>query len=85
MKNELYVSDLIGEYLEYVEIELGRSLNTVRNYELYLNRFLELASEDLDHDLKPEEINPELLRKYRLRLNRLEDERGHHLTPATQA
>ena len=44
----LYVSELIGDFLEYIEIELGRSLNTVRNYELYLNRFLELASEDLD-------------------------------------
>ena len=84
MESELYVSDLIGEYLEHVEIELGRSLNTVRNYELYLNRFLELASEDLTHDLKPEEITPELLRKYRLRLNRIEDEHGHHLTAATQ-
>lgn len=82
---ELYVSELIGDFLEHIEIELGRSLNTVRNYELYLNRFLELASEDLDHDLRPEEITPELLRKYRLRLNRIEDEHGHHLTPATQA
>ena len=81
---ELYVSELIGDFLEHIEIELGRSLNTVRNYELYMNRFLELSSEDLDHDLKPEEITPELLRKYRLRLNRVEDERGHHLTPATQ-
>ena len=84
MTESLFVSELIGDFLEYVEIEQGRSLNTVRNYELYLNRFLELASEDLDHDLKPEEINQELLRKYRLRLNRVEDERGHRLTPTTQ-
>lgn len=84
MESKFYVSDLIGDYLEHVEIELGRSLNTVRNYELYLNRFIELSSEDLDHDLTPAEITPELLRKYRLRLNRIEDERGCHLTPATQ-
>lgn len=77
---------MIGDFLEHVEIELGRSLNTVRNYELYLNRFLELASEDLDHDLKPSEITPELLRKYRLKLNRYEVDPVKHtrLTPTTQ-
>jgi len=81
-----YVSDLIAEYLEYLEIELGRSLNTIRNYELYLNRFLELTAEDVSGDLKPSDITPELLRKYRLRLNRYETDDHHtRLTPATQA
>lgn len=85
MATPLYVSDLIQDYLEHLEIEMGRSLNTIRNYELYLNRFLELSSEDLDHDLKPEEIDTEMLRKYRLKLNRIEDEHGHRLTPTTQS
>ena len=87
MKSEVYVVDLIQDFLEHVEIELGRSLNTVRNYELYLNRFLELASEDLDHDLTASEITPELLRAYRLKLNRFEADPVRHtrLTPATQA
>ncbi len=79
-----YVSDLIEEFLEHLEIELGRSLNTIRNYRLYLEKFLELASEDLDHDLKSSEITAELLRKYRLRLNRVTDEHGKRLTATTQ-
>lgn len=84
MKNT-YVIDLIQDYLQHVEIEKGRSLNTVRNYELYLNRFYELASEDLNREMEPADITEEMLRKYRLRLNRIEDERGKRLTAATQA
>ena len=40
---DVYVIDLIQDFLEHIEIEKGRSLNTVRNYELYLNRFYEIA------------------------------------------
>ena len=69
-----------------MEIEMGRSLNTVRNYELYLNRFYELCSEDLNHEMLPKDIDEEMLRKYRLRLNRFEiDEKGTRLTAQTQA
>lgn len=82
---DAYVIDLIQDFLEHIEIEKGRSLNTVRNYELYLNRFYELCSEDLDHELKPSEIDEEMLRKYRLKLNRFEDEKKNRLTPQTQA
>ena len=73
----MYVSDLIPEFLESLEIEKGRSLNTTRNYELYLNRFYELCSEDMTDELKPSDITPELLRKFRLKLNRFEDNQNH--------
>lgn len=79
-----YASDLIEDFLEHLEIEKGRSLNTIRNYRLYLEKFLELASEGLDRDLTAKDIDAELLRKYRLRLNRVSDDKGHRLTPATQ-
>ncbi|MBP5511921.1 tyrosine-type recombinase/integrase [Candidatus Saccharibacteria bacterium] len=73
----MYVSDLIPEFLESLEIEKGRSLNTTRNYEIYLNRFYELCSEDMTDELKPSDITPELLRKFRLKLNRFEDNQNH--------
>ena len=82
---EIYVIDLIQDFLEHLEIERGRSLNTIRNYELYLNRFYELAGEDLDHEMHPNDIDQEMLRKFRLRLNRVEDEHGKRLTAQTQA
>ena len=66
----MYVSDLIEDFLEYLEIEKGRSRRTVDNYKLYLNRFYEITSEIIDKELTPKDIDLELLRKYRLRLNR---------------
>ena len=82
----MYVSDLIPEFLESLEVEKGRSLNTTCNYELYLNRFYELCSEDSSDELKPNDITPELLRKYRLKLNRFEDSQNHeHLSVLTQS
>ncbi len=53
------------EFLEYVEIEKGRSLKTVANYDRYLERFLEHTK------LKsPKDITDECIREFRLWLNR---------------
>lgn len=52
-------------FLEYTEIERGRSVNTVENYDRYLTRFI--AHTKLKN---PEEINYEIVREYRLWLNR---------------
>ena len=41
MKNNL--KNLIQEFLEYLEIEKGRSKNTVKNYYFYLTRFAEFT------------------------------------------
>ena len=59
------------QFLEYVEIEKGRSLNTVRNYDHYLSRFLTYA-EKTAQVRKPEDIDASLLREFRLWLNRQE-------------
>jgi site-specific recombinase XerD len=56
---------LLKEFLEYLEIEKGRSARTVRNYHFYLDRFLDWAGVE-----KPSAIDLELVRKYRLHLNR---------------
>ena len=81
------INDLIHDFLESVEVERGRSKKTVENYELYLTRFVTLCSEILDKpSFTPAEITPELLRKYRLSLNRFENSvRGESLSPLTQA
>ena len=71
----MLVQELIGDYTEHLEIEKGRSKKTVENYERYLLRFLELAGE----------ITREVLRKFRLKLNRVVDERGEGLEAITQA
>jgi site-specific recombinase XerD len=55
------------DFLEYLEIEQNRSQKTIRNYDHYLTRLLDFAGDDITiHD-----INAELIRKWRLWLNRL--------------
>ena len=74
------MSALILDYVEYLEIERGRSSHTSENYTRYLERFLEFAG----FDLKVDRITPELVRKYRLWLNRYEGDRGKELALITQ-
>jgi site-specific recombinase XerD len=62
-KSEL--SQLKIEFLEYVEIEKGRALNTVRNYDHYLSRFIEYSGVTDPHD-----ITENVVRDFRLWLNR---------------
>lgn len=59
------LSDLKTEFLEHLEIEKGRSLKTVANYDHYLSRFFEFAQIS-----DPGGITDELVRKYRIWLNR---------------
>ena len=60
------LSELKRQFLEYIEIEKGRSLKTVENYDRYLTRFLGFAKiED------PQKLSDETVREYRLWLNRL--------------
>jgi site-specific recombinase XerD len=59
------LTDWKKQYLEYIEIEKGRSLKTVENYDRYLKRFLEYAKLD-----KPSQITERTIREYRMWLNR---------------
>jgi site-specific recombinase XerD len=52
-------------FLEYTEIEKGRSLRTIENYDHYLSRFIDYAKVD-----RAEDITESKIREYRLWLNR---------------
>jgi site-specific recombinase XerD len=54
------------DYLEYLEIEQNRSQKTIANYDHYLTRLSDYAG-----DITVADITPELIRKWRLWLNRL--------------
>jgi site-specific recombinase XerD len=79
------LEELIGEFLEYCEIEKGHSDLTIRNYDHYLNRFLEYAQKERrKENLKPSDITLELVLKYRLYLNRLDAGHGEAIKKITQ-
>lgn len=59
------LKNLKTQFLEYTEIEKGRSLKTVENYDRYLTRFLHFVKND-----NPEKISDNSVREFRLWLNR---------------
>lgn len=61
---------LKSDFLQYIEIEKGRSHLTVRNYEHYLSRFLSFLEQKF-HVEHPEDITEAMMREYRVYLNRL--------------
>ncbi len=74
---------LIDQFVGYIEIERGRSKLTSANYIHYLTRFADFA--ERFGFTKPEDITLELVRQYRLMLNRWQDERtGAPLKQITQ-
>ncbi|MDD5043819.1 MAG: tyrosine-type recombinase/integrase [Patescibacteria group bacterium] len=77
------LAKLLGEFLDYLEIEKNRSRMTRRNYEFYLGRFLRWL-ELKKSRLAPEDITAENVRQYRLWLNRLAEDSGQPLKKSTQ-
>jgi site-specific recombinase XerD len=67
------------DFLEYLEIEQNRSQKTIQNYDHYLTRLIDFAG-----DIKVSDIDPELIRKWRLWLNRLGTNTSDELGKTTQ-
>jgi site-specific recombinase XerD len=67
------------DFLEYLEIEQNRSQRTIANYDHYLTRLNDFAG-----DIEIKDIDPELIRKWRLWLNRLGTNTSDELGKATQ-
>ena len=76
----MYVSELIVDFIEHLEVEGGRALKTAENYQRYLERFVEFTG-----DLPVNKITTEIIRKYRLWLNRYENEQRQTLSLMTQS
>ena len=73
------VKKLKNEFLEYLEIEKDRSQLTIRNYDHYLCFFLNWSELN-----RPEQITAEVVRKYRLYLNRYKNDNEKGLKKVTQ-
>ena len=75
----MYISELILDYIEHLEVEGGRSAKTAENYKLYLERLVEYTG-----DVYVDKITPEIIRKYRLWLNRYKNNNDDELATITQ-
>ncbi len=75
-----YFSELISDFIEHLEVERGRSQKTAENYYLYLQRLIEFAGDEPITIL-----DAELVRKWRLWLNRYKSQSGDTLSTITQS
>ena len=74
------IKQAINNFLEHLEIEKNRSQKTLENYQRYLLHFSAFTKIK-----NPSEITAELVRQYRMRLNRAQDSAGNTLKKNTQA
>jgi site-specific recombinase XerD len=74
---------LMDDFLEYLEVEKGRSPLTIREYRHYLQRFLDWIKSN-SKVTAPAEITPELIRRYRIYLAHLRDQTDKPLKRITQ-
>ncbi len=77
------LGSLAREFLDYLEIERGRSRKTIRNYEFYLNRIFNWLAQG-KRRLSPADITARKIKQFRLWLNRQTDHRGKALKKTTQ-
>lgn len=80
MTQPQYMSDLVLDFVESLEVEGGRSSKTAENYRHYLERFIEFAG-----DMPVADITSETVRRYRLWLNRYTNDSGDDLATITQS
>ncbi|MFW5853489.1 MAG: tyrosine-type recombinase/integrase [Patescibacteria group bacterium] len=73
------IEKLKTSFLEHVEVEKGRSLKTVENYDRYLSRFLAITGVE-----KAKDITDETVKFFRLYLNRQITNSGQPLKRVTQ-
>jgi site-specific recombinase XerD len=71
--------EAVSKFLEYLELEQNRSAKTITNYSHYLTRLSDFAGE-----IKLADIDVELIRKWRLWLNRLGTNSSDELSKVTQ-
>lgn len=73
------IKEIKTQFLEYLEVERGRSVKTVENYDHYLTRFINFTKAE---DIK--DITEDSIRRFRMQLNRLTDSKNRPIKKITQ-
>lgn len=81
MKGDL--KDLIGQFLEYLEIEKNCSKLTIRDYRHYLEVFLNWYSTSLPYNTISD-LDLQTVRRFRVYLSNVKDDKGRLLKKVTQ-
>lgn len=82
--NHSEIANKINEFLEYLQVERGSSPLTIRNYKHYLSRFiLWMESKHIREELR--DINPDVIKSFRVFLSNLPGENKDQMTRRTQS
>ena len=79
MASSILYDSAVEQFLEYLELEQNRSQKTIQNYNHYLTRLSDFAGE-----IKLSDVDEELIRKWRLWLNRLGTNTADEMAKVTQ-
>lgn len=77
------LDQLVRDYLQYLEVDRGYSPLTVRVYAHYLDRFCAWCSKD-GASIGPQDIDLDMVRRYRLYLTRVRNPDGRQLGRISQ-
>lgn len=84
-KSNISIIKHIPDFLDYCEIEQGLSDNTQQNYQRYLNKFTFWLKKNKKENIRPHELLPDDIWKYRLFLSRnIDIKTGKSLKKSTQ-
>ncbi len=86
-KNQKPLPQHVSDYLDWLDIEKGLSSKTQENYSRFLKRFMDWLKENRLSNLKPHELSPDHIWKYRTYLARQTKSRksSKSLKKATQS
>src|SRR5262245_62071149 len=76
---EYLVSEAVADFLEHLEVDQNRSQKTIANYDHYLQRLVEFSD---DCDIA--KVDADMVRHWKLHLNRMKDDHGQNLSLTTQ-
>ncbi|MCD6225527.1 site-specific integrase, partial [bacterium] len=84
MKKNYSLSQLVADFLDYLEIEKNRSPLTIRNYHHYLGELVEFLERRLHHSPTLSDLTLENIRRFRKYLAEKKDPQGNFLKKVTQ-
>jgi len=85
-KSNIPIIKHIPDFLDYCEVEEGLADNTQKNYQCYLNKFVFWLKKNKKGDLRPHQLTPDDIWKYRLFLSRnINPKTGKSLKKTTQS
>ena len=84
-KSNKPIQKYVTDFLEWCEVEKGLAQKTQENYSNFLKRFIEFLNITSQSELKPHQIDSDLIWQYRLFLSKLKDTKtGKFLKKTTQ-